>query len=470
MSFNSSNKPPPVIVDLTLDDENDVVIEVADQATKLFNPSSHGRSLDSLTFYYNGDENSAHSNCDWRSNAGTNLSTVDSIYPNKRRAKRFTPFDLDLDGSVEDIMSLSELEEFRQNREAFTEPKARKSLRLDRHSNEKIHSVNSKKAPNINKRGRAEMNKDDIDSDQRGRFLDHRKSPNHSSSTRKRHHHTTATPRVYLINEVDDDIAPKFIYSDVYNFKKGVSKPNLEALAGCDCRVGECGKDGKQCLCLEDNDYQSYYSSERTLRKSNLSGMIRECNIRCKCGPNCLNRVVQNGRFFELEIFKTINKGWGVRTINNIPADTFIDIYAGAVINQIQAGKVDKHNARIGTSYLFNIDLIENEFLYTVDATNEGNVARFFNHSCDPNMVAKGVVSNNPDIRVHDIAFFTRHAVNSGEELTFDYFGLRSKEEMKKCEQQRASEVSNLVYIEDPVKLHKKCLCESRSCRGFVDI
>ena len=65
---------------------------------------------------------------------------------------------------------------------------------------------------------------------------------------------------------------------------------------------------------------------------------IYECNKRCKCGPNCSNRVVQKGRKVKLCIYKTDNgMGWGVKTLENIRKGTFVVEYVGEVIKEKEA-------------------------------------------------------------------------------------------------------------------------------------
>jgi len=54
---------------------------------------------------------------------------------------------------------------------------------------------------------------------------------------------------------------------------------------------------------------------------------IWECNEYCGCDLSaCPNRVVQRGRTVGLDIFKTKEKGWGVRTIDAVPKVSFLFI------------------------------------------------------------------------------------------------------------------------------------------------
>lgn len=56
-----------------------------------------------------------------------------------------------------------------------------------------------------------------------------------------------------------------------------------------------------------------------------------------------------------------------------------------------------------------------------VDAQERGNLGRFFNHSCDPNMEVQMVFVDTHDIRLPVIAFFTSCDVQAGTELCWNY-------------------------------------------------
>ena len=59
-----------------------------------------------------------------------------------------------------------------------------------------------------------------------------------------------------------------------------------------------------------------------------------------------------------------------------------------------------------------------------VDAANVGNLARFVNHSCDPNLFAQPVLSNHHDVRQSRICFFAAKTITLYEELTYGPPGL----------------------------------------------
>ncbi|NXP43619.1 SETB2 methyltransferase, partial [Heliornis fulica] len=61
------------------------------------------------------------------------------------------------------------------------------------------------------------------------------------------------------------------------------------------------------------------------------------------------------------------------------------------------------------------------EKVYVLDATKEGNVGRFLNHSCCPNLFAQSVFVETHNRSFPWVAFFTNRHVKAGAELTWDY-------------------------------------------------
>ncbi|XP_029377631.1 histone-lysine N-methyltransferase SETDB2 isoform X1 [Echeneis naucrates] len=61
------------------------------------------------------------------------------------------------------------------------------------------------------------------------------------------------------------------------------------------------------------------------------------------------------------------------------------------------------------------------EEVHFLDASKEGNVSRFINHSCRPNLFIQNVFIDSHDPGFPVIAFFTNRAVKAGTELTWNY-------------------------------------------------
>ncbi|XP_026858102.2 histone-lysine N-methyltransferase SETDB1-A isoform X2 [Electrophorus electricus] len=58
---------------------------------------------------------------------------------------------------------------------------------------------------------------------------------------------------------------------------------------------------------------------------------------------------------------------------------------------------------------------------YLINAKQEGNIARYINHSCSPNLFVQNVFVDTHDLRFPWVAFFTSKRIKAGTELTWDY-------------------------------------------------
>jgi len=63
----------------------------------------------------------------------------------------------------------------------------------------------------------------------------------------------------------------------------------------------------------------------------------------------------------------------------------------------------------------------EDEDIYIMDAKSMGNLGRYLNHSCGPNVFVQNVFVDTHDLRFPWIAFFALSYIRAGTELTWDY-------------------------------------------------
>lgn len=226
---------------------------------------------------------------------------------------------------------------------------------------------------------------------------------------------------ISIENNVDLETLPDyFTYVNNYIAGTGVNIPSDPPI-GCDCD-SKCAlyrqkSPGGSC-CPDIADVEPAYDINKRLVFTKRKP-IYECNKKCTCDKSCPNRVVQNGANIRLEIFRTFNRtGWGVRTLDYVPKGTFVARYVGEVI------LFDDGKSR-SDEYMFDIDLNyayeTDECVYTVDAYKYGNISRFFNHSCDPNLCVFGVFIDCLDPDLHEIAFFAARDIIPGEEICFNY-------------------------------------------------
>ncbi|XP_068603162.1 histone-lysine N-methyltransferase 2B [Brachionichthys hirsutus] len=137
-------------------------------------------------------------------------------------------------------------------------------------------------------------------------------------------------------------------------------------------------------------------------------------------------------------VYRSDIHGRGLFCKRNIEAGEMVIEYAGTVIRSVLTDKREKYYDSKGIGcYMFRIDDFD-----VVDATMQGNAARFINHSCEPNCYSRVI---NVDGRKH-IVIFALRKICRGEELTYDY---------------------KFPIEDDDNKLH--CNCAARRCRRYLN-
>ena len=190
---------------------------------------------------------------------------------------------------------------------------------------------------------------------------------------------------------------------------------------------------------------------------------IYECNDKCGCGDVCQTKVVQWGRQVGLEIFKTKDRGWGLRPTEAIPRGQFIDTYRGEVITNEEADRRQERAEKTKESYLFSLDKFEDvvDPLYLVDGEFVGGPARFINHSCEPNCAQYVVCYDRNNPYIYDIAIFAICDIDAGEELTFDYLDVDPDDEDSKDDlEKRLDKEIGADSI--------PCRCGAENCRRWL--
>ncbi|XP_012939185.1 histone-lysine N-methyltransferase SETDB1 [Aplysia californica] len=81
---------------------------------------------------------------------------------------------------------------------------------------------------------------------------------------------------------------------------------------------------------------------------------------------------------------------------------------------------------------------------YIMDAKSMGNLGRYLNHSCSPNVFVQNIFVDTHDLRFPWVAFFAGQYIRAGTELTWDY------------NYEVGSVPDKILY----------CYCGSSTCRG----
>ncbi|XP_033216334.1 histone-lysine N-methyltransferase SETD1 isoform X2 [Belonocnema kinseyi] len=116
----------------------------------------------------------------------------------------------------------------------------------------------------------------------------------------------------------------------------------------------------------------------------------------------------------QLKFAKSGIHDWGLFAMEPIAADEMVIEYVGQMVRPVVADlrETQYEATGIGSSYLFRIDLET-----IIDATKCGNLARFINHSCNPNCYAKVITIESQK----KIVIYSKQPIGVNEEITYDY-------------------------------------------------
>uniref|UniRef100_A0A665VFS9 Euchromatic histone-lysine N-methyltransferase 2 n=1 Tax=Echeneis naucrates TaxID=173247 RepID=A0A665VFS9_ECHNA len=248
------------------------------------------------------------------------------------------------------------------------------------------------------------------------------------------------------VNAVDDEGCPsdyKYVSENCETSAMNIDR-NITHLQHCSC-TDDCSS--SNCLCGQLSIRCWYDKDQRLLQEFNKiePPLIFECNMACSCYRTCKNRVVQAGIKVRLQLYRTEKMGWGVRALQDIPQGSFICEYVGELISDAEA------DVREDDSYLFDLDNKDGE-VYCIDARYYGNISRFINHLCDPNLIPVRVFMLHQDLRFPRIAFFSSRDILSGQELGFDYgdrfWDIKSKYFTCQCGSEKCKHSAEAIALE----------------------
>lgn len=232
----------------------------------------------------------------------------------------------------------------------------------------------------------------------------------------------------------------RFIGDSLYYWKKS---PYLSDLSTCVCTPEDgCGEDCQNRI------------------------MLYECDdVNCNVGKeHCTNRAfaslmerkAKGGKYrIGVEVVKTADRGYGVRSNRCFEAGQIIMEYTGEIITEEECDRrmneIYKDNevslSRHRWKLLDATDIVKCYYLMSfdqnmiIDATT-GSIARFVNHSCNPNCrMIKWIVAGQPRMAL----FAGDKPIMTGEELTYDY-----------------------NFDPFSAKNVQKCLCGEKNCRGVL--
>ncbi|XP_050507765.1 histone-lysine N-methyltransferase 2C-like isoform X1 [Diabrotica virgifera virgifera] len=131
-------------------------------------------------------------------------------------------------------------------------------------------------------------------------------------------------------------------------------------------------------------------------------------------------------------------QGLGLYAARDLEKHTMVIEYIGEIIRtELAESREKQYEAKNRGIYMFRLD--ENR---VVDATLSGGLARYINHSCNPNCVAE-TVEVERDVK---IIIFSKRRIMRGEELAYDY---------------------KFEFEDDQNKI--SCMCGAPNCRKWMN-
>lgn len=305
---------------------------------------------------------------------------------------------------------------------------------------------------------------------------------------------------IYVENNIINENLHIYFSNAEREFKNSINQGSFQIV--CSCK-NECNED---CVCAR---YNKQYLKEnppykiqrdnidrKIIRKEIIQENIKpfthifECSKYCSCNKNLCNYHLLGWRDVKMVgesdlIVKRYKKQfkhskeeiimWGLMTDVKIPKNALVIEYVGEIISKNEADLRGKYYDSIGKNYLFDLTMsveykgenkfgaifcIDNymkyrkveekkkllsDFPLCIDGFYYGNLSRFINHSCNPNLQVLSIHVENREILLPRVILFSTREIQAGEELTFDYncYPLSTDKELK-------------------------CACGEPECRGFI--
>ncbi|EEF34004.1 histone-lysine n-methyltransferase, suvh, putative [Ricinus communis] len=239
---------------------------------------------------------------------------------------------------------------------------------------------------------------------------------------------------IMLFNDIDNDHDPlcyEYLARTVFPpfaFNQGSSGTGCECIGGC--------VDG--CLCSMKNGGEFAYDQNGFLLRG--KPLVFECGAFCKCPPSCRNRVSQKGLKNRLEVFRSRETGWGVRSLDLIHAGEFICEYAGVILTKDQAqvftmngdsliypNRFSPKWAEWGDLSQIYADYVRPTYPsvppldVAMDVSRMRNVACYLSHSSTPNAMVQYVLFDHNNLMFPHLMLFALENIPPLREISLDY-------------------------------------------------
>ncbi|KAE9058559.1 hypothetical protein PF007_g31257 [Phytophthora fragariae] len=168
----------------------------------------------------------------------------------------------------------------------------------------------------------------------------------------------------------------------------------------------------------------------------NRSMQVECVSGKCVTGGRCSNQQMQDDRNALLSVKNLSHKGMSLFASEQILPGAFVCQYTGEIIRSSTYRR--REMELNGVTNYYGMAINNNE---VIDARAFGGIARFANHSCQPNCVVERWDVNGEIC----CGFFAKTLIENNEEITIDYGGGNTTATRR-----------------------KKCMCKKAGCRGLI--
>ncbi|KHM99040.1 Putative histone-lysine N-methyltransferase, H3 lysine-9 specific SUVH9 [Glycine soja] len=239
---------------------------------------------------------------------------------------------------------------------------------------------------------------------------------------------------IRLFNDIDRNYDPlQYEYLVKTNFPQFVFHQSGRG-TGCEC-VDGCVEG---CFCAMKNGGDFPYNQSGILLRG--KPLVFECGPFCHCPPHCRNRVTQKGLKNRLEVFRSRETGWGVRSLDLIQAGAFICEYTGVVLTRDQAQLLTMNGDSLIYPNRFtdrwaewgDLSMIDSNYVrpsypsippldFAMDVSRMRNVACYMSHSSTPNVLVQFVLYDHNNLMFPHLMLFAMESIPPMRELSLDY-------------------------------------------------
>lgn len=239
---------------------------------------------------------------------------------------------------------------------------------------------------------------------------------------------------VMLFNDIDSDQEPLYYEYLVRTVFPPYAFHQSGNGTGCGC-VSGCGEG---CFCAMKNGGEFPYDANGILLRG--KPLVFECGPFCQCPPQCKNRVTQHGLRSRLEVFRSRETGWGVRSLDVIQAGSFICEYTGVILTREQAHIISMNGDNLVYPHRFSDrwaewgdlsdifpDYVRPSYPkvpaldFAIDVSKMRNVACYMTHSATPNVLVQFVLYDHNNTLFPHLMLFAMENIPPLRELSLDY-------------------------------------------------